>query len=386
MLHITSPSIENKAIDQAKEILKNESYNSLFLLPDAHYCKGLAPVGTALSYIDKFDPQIVSADIGCGVAVFRLHSIELRNIPLLNDWIKSRFILTGLEYKHQERAANLLYDTHCDLFSREEIKKIYLESYGTLGGGNHFIELSEYYNPKTENTEYYLVIHSGSRSLGGEILKKLRKIATEEYKILKKKLVKQTVEELKSLGNTKGISEAIKEINLNEASTIKDLEFKYYKELHDFGCWFARRNRLHIAQMVAEMLSSPLTWISDTFHNYVDYSNKVVHKGSIGVKVSDIVAIPLNMRDGTILGKVKPSVDQWGYNLPHGAGRVKSRKEALETITEGDYLEETRSIITNGVHIDESPSVYKDSNYILKLLEDKLDNIKILKPIYSYKE
>ena len=389
MIHIPSIYIEQKAIEQAVALINSDpsNYKELYLLPDAHYCEGLAPVGTALYYKDGFDPNIVSADIGCGVGVFRLGNIKLENIEFLNTWIKHGFIDSGLEYKYKEEVEALLSACGYNCFTREELKSIFLESYGTIGKGNHFIELSKYYEDFKEEDDYYLVIHSGSRTLGGKILKKLDKIALEEYKKIRKIEIRSKIRALKEEGRFTEISEAIKGINLDREGIITKYKFYYYKKFHDLACWFARQNRFYIAKKISEFLCSSNFFVcTDTFHNYVDYNKKVVHKGSVGVDSGQTVAIPLNMRDGTILAITNYNLKEWDYNLPHGAGRIKSRKEALETISEEEYLKEVKGVTTNGIHIDESPSVYKDSTQIYDLLKDKLFRIKILKPVYSYKE
>ena len=389
MIHMPNIFIEQKAIEQAVALMNSDSsnYKKLYLLPDAHYCEGLAPVGTALYYKDRFDTNIVSADIGCGVGVFRLGDINLEAISLLSTWIDQRFIDDGLEYKYKEEVEALLSACTYNCFTREELKSIFLESYGTIGKGNYFIELSRYYEDIKGKDDYYLVIHSGSRTLGGKALKKLDKIALEEYKKVRKLRIETKIKALKKKGKFKEISEAIKEPDLDKDILLSDFRFKYYRAFHNLACWFARQNRFYIAKKISEFLGSSNFFIcTDTFHNYVDYDKKVVHKGSIGVNSLQTVAIPLNMRDGTILAITNHNPKEWNYNLPHGAGRVKSRKEALETITEEEYLKEIEGITTNGVHIDESPSVYKDGEQIYNILKDVLHQIKILKPIYSYKE
>ena len=389
MIHMPNIFIEQKTIEQAIALMNSDpsNYKQLYLLPDAHYCEGLAPVGTALYYKDRFDPNIVSADIGCGVGVFRLENINLEAISLLSIWIEQKFIDSNLEYKYKEEVEALLSACTYNCFTREELKSIFLESYGTIGKGNHFIELSRYYEDIKGKDGYYLVIHSGSRTLGGKALKKLDKIALEEYKKLRKLRIETKIKALKKKGKFKEISEVIKEPDLDKDILISEFRFKYYRAFHNLACWFARQNRFYIAKKISEFLGSSNFFIcTDTFHNYVDYDKKVVHKGSIGVNSLQTVAIPLNMRDGTILGRVNGNVSEWGYNLPHGSGRKLSRKEAKNTISEEQYLQETRDIITEGIHIDESPSSYKDSDYIINILKDKLDDIKIIKPIYSYKE
>lgn len=129
--------------------------------------------------------------------------------------------------------------------------------------------------------------------------------------------------------------------------------------------------------------------IVDKPHNYVDWKRKVLHKGSMGVSLGELVAIPLNMRDGTIVGRVNKNVEQWGYNLPHGAGRSKSRGEAFLDISIEEYKEQTKGIISCTINegtLDEAPSAYKDSASVLDSLKDKLDDSFIIKPLMSYKE
>lgn len=390
MIYLTSTYIEDKALDQAFKLMQTNSYNyeDLFLLPDAHYCNGLAPVGTALFYKDQFDYNIVSADIGCGVAVYKLSNINTEHLHLLSYFIKNKFLILTPEGKERKRVLNLLdsypYSTY---FKFEELRDIFYKSYGTLGGGNHFIELSKCYNDRTGEREYYIVIHCGSRTLGGESLKKIQALAKERTKEIKKIGIKIATERLKKIGAVESIPNAIKDFNNKESEYVFDISSSIYENFHTLCCWFARKNREFLAKKVAEFLcSTSCELITDTIHNYVDYDRQIVHKGSIGVNRGDIVAIPLNMRDGTILGRVNANVSEWGYNLPHGAGRKLSRKEAKNTISEEQYLQETKDIITEGIHIDESPSSYKDSDYIINILKDKLDDIKIIKPIYSYKE
>lgn len=323
MVHISNIYIEQKAIEQALTLMASDpsNYKKLYLLPDAHYCEGLAPVGTSLYYKDRFDPSIVSADIGCGVGVFKLGDIKLENIEFLNTWIKQRFIDIGLEYKYKEEVEALLSACTYDCFTKEELKSIFLESYGTIGKGNHFIELSKYYEDSKGKDDYYLVVHSGSRTLGGKILKKLDKIALEEYKKARKIRIVNKIRALKEEGRFTEISKTNKEPDLDKDTLISEFRFKYYRAFHDLACWYARQNRFYIAKKISEFLcSSDFFVCTDTFHNYVDYDMQVVYKGSIGVNNFQTVAIPLNMRDGTILAITNDNLKEWGYNLPHGAG------------------------------------------------------------------
>lgn len=380
--------IEDEAIEQIRRMC---DYNftegcKIRIMPDVHAGKGCT-IGTTMTVNSRAVPNVVGVDIGCGMYTVRLGKTDIdfekldaaaHYVPSgLNVWEGrvERFDLTGL------RCYRELKDTR-----RLE------RSLGTLGGGNHFIEVDT-----AENGTKYLVIHSGSRNLGKQVAEHYQRLAVElasgkeEYYLKRDALIA----EYKAAGRRSEIKDALYQLvwKEKEKEIPDDLCYVYgtYLEdyLHDVEICqaFARRNR----ELIAEILLKRSGLIGrdsfHTVHNYIDTDEMILRKGAIAAHEGEKVLIPINMRDGSVLavGKGNP---EWNFSAPHGAGRIMSRSKAREEINLEDYRKAMEGIYTTSVNestVDEAPMAYKSLDDIIDVIRESVDVKEILKPIYNFK-
>ena len=269
----------------------------------------------------------------------------------------------------------------------------YLErSLGTLGGGNHFIEVD-----RAADGTLYLVIHSGSRNLGLQVANHYQGLAIDLNKGKEEYFAKRDalIAEYKATGRRTEIQEALKQLRWQEKETTipEDLCFVYGQYLEDYLhdveiCQrFARENRELMAKILLER--SGLTAVSafHTIHNYIDTEEMILRKGAIAAHEGELVLIPINMRDGSVLavGKGNP---EWNFSAPHGAGRIMSRTAAKEQLDVEEYRREMAGIYSTSVNeatLDEAPMAYKSLADIIDVIAESVDVIEVLKPIYNFK-
>jgi RNA-splicing ligase RtcB len=269
----------------------------------------------------------------------------------------------------------------------------YLErSLGTLGGGNHFIEVD-----RAADGTLYLVIHSGSRNLGLQVANYYQNLAVDLNKGKAEYFAKRDalIAEYKAAGRRTEIQEALKQLRWQEKETTipEDLCFVYGQYLEDYLhdveiCQrFARQNRELMAKILLER--SGLTAVSafHTVHNYIDTEERILRKGAIAAHKGEMVLIPVNMRDGSVLavGKGNP---EWNYSAPHGAGRILSRTAAKEQLDVEEYRREMAGVYSTSVGeatLDEAPMAYKSLADIIDVIAESVDVIEVLKPIYNFK-
>lgn len=380
--------IEDAAIEQIRRMCDYEftEGSRIRIMPDVHAGKGCT-IGTTMTVIDKAVPNIVGVDIGCGMYTVDIGKADIdfekldaacHTVPSgMNVWDgrKERFNLTDL------KCYRILKDSR------------YIErSLGTLGGGNHFIEIDE----AADGTKY-LVIHSGSRNLGKQVAEYYQKLAIEihsgkdEYYAARDALIA----EYKAAGRRSEIEAAFKELKWNKRDCLipDDLCYLYgtYFEdyLHDVDICqsFARRNREKIAEVIFEMTGIVPGEAFHTIHNYIDTEEMILRKGSIAAHKGEKVLIPINMRDGSVLAVGRGNED-WNYSAPHGAGRLMSRRMAKDTLSMEEYQEMMKGVYTTSINentLDEAPMAYKSLEDIIDVIRDSVDVIEVLKPIYNFK-
>lgn len=380
--------IEDAAIEQIRRMCDYDftEGSRIRIMPDVHAGKGCT-IGTTMTVIDKAVPNIVGVDIGCGMYTVNIGKADIdfekfdaacHTVPSgMNVWDgrKERFNLTEL------KCYRILKDSR------------YVErSLGTLGGGNHFIEIDE----AADGTKY-LVIHSGSRNLGKQVAEYYQKLAIEihsgkdEYYAARDALIA----EYKAAGRRSEIEAALKELKWNKRDCLipDDLCYLYgtYFEdyLHDVEICqhFARRNREKIAEVLFEMTGIVPGEAFHTIHNYIDTEEMILRKGSIAAHKGEKVLIPINMRDGSVLAVGRGNPD-WNYSAPHGAGRLMSRKVAKDTLSMEEYQEMMKGVYTTSINentLDEAPMAYKSLEDIIDVIRDSVDVIEVLKPIYNFK-
>lgn len=388
-------NIEQEAIDQIKELCDQDFCQGakIRIMPDVHSGKGCV-IGFTADLGDKVIPNIVGVDIGCGILTIELGQINI-NLQKLDEIIY-KYIPAG-ENVHEGRIVKFpkLQELYCyrNLRDTKRIER----SIGSLGGGNHFIEVD-----KDDNNRLYLVIHSGSRNLGKQVANLYQDIAIdlcsgkEDYYIQRDNIIKTYKEQ----GKKQLIQQALKELktkyNSLQPKYSKDLcfltgEFRE-KYLHDMKICqeYAIINRETIANIILQKLLNKT--ISDfnafhTIHNYINFKDSIIRKGSISAYEGEKVIIPINMCDGSIiaLGRGNP---EWNYSAPHGAGRIMSRNKAKEILNITEYKKSMEGIYSTSVSeatIDEAPMAYKSLNEIILNIGDTVEIIDIIKPIYNFK-
>ena len=265
-------------------------------------------------------------------------------------------------------------------------------SLGTLGGGNHFIEIDQ----AADGTKY-LVIHSGSRNLGKQVAEYYQRLAIDLNKGKGEYFSKRDalIAEYKAAGRRNEIESALKALHWEsrEATIPEDLCFVYGEYLDDYLhdveiCQrFARRSRERMAEIILERLGIEAVDAFHTIHNYIDVDEMILRKGAIAAHKGERVLIPINMRDGSILATGKGNED-WNYSAPHGAGRLMSRTVAKERLDMDEYRREMAGVYTTSVNeatLDEAPMAYKSLADIVDVVSESVDVIEVLKPIYNFK-
>lgn len=402
-LKIFTDNIEQEAVEQVNLLLDQEPFKGckVRIMPDVHAGKGCV-IGFTANLGNKVIPNIVGVDIGCGMLCVELGNIELDLEKL--DKVINEHIPAGRnirEYKLLEfEQVNELY---C-LRELKEIKK-FNRAIGTLGGGNHFIEIDV-----DDEGNKYLVIHTGSRNLGKQVAEYYQNLAIElcsgkeEMYQKKEDIIRTYKEQGRKAELQKALKELEKEYKNNKPNLPNELCYLKgkYREmyLHDMKICqeYASLNRLHIAKEIL-MDYFQLTYVPEidyppvmndrfeTIHNYISFEDNIVRKGAISAKEGEKVLIPINMRDGSIIAIGKGN-EEWNNSAPHGAGRIMSRRKAKETFKLKEFKESMKNIYTTSVveeTIDEAPFVYKTMQEIIDNIQDTVEIQKVIKPIYNFK-
>lgn len=391
-LKIFTDNIEPEALNQIHTLIKQPAFKNckVRIMPDVHAGAGCV-IGFTADLGDKVIPNIVGVDIGCGMLTIELGKIDI-DFQFLDNIIRNK-IPSGRN-THDSRMVRL--DDLQKLYCYRELKdsKRLERSIGTLGGGNHFIEID-----LDDEGNKYLVIHTGSRNLGKQVAEYYQKLAIEVMQGKDKlyAMQEQLIEAYKKQGRKKEIEKAIKELhrifNPNPLGIPKELCYltgKYRDQyLHDMEICqkYAVLNRNTIASIILDAMNWKSLGGFETIHNYIEINSNIVRKGAISAKDGELLLIPINMRDGSIIGKGKGNSD-WNCSAPHGAGRIMSRSKAKEMVSIDEFRQSMEGIYTTSVNqstIDESPMVYKPIDEIVKNIEDTVEIVKIIKPIYNFK-
>lgn len=380
--------IEDEAIEQIRRMCDYEftAGSQIRIMPDVHAGKGCT-IGTTMTVKDKAVPNIVGVDIGCGMYTVNLGKVD---IDMEQMDAAAHFIPSGLNVWEGRKEHFDLLGLRC-YRGLKDAKRLE-RSLGTLGGGNHFIEIDQ----AADGTKY-LVIHSGSRNLGKQVAEFYQRLAIELNKGKEEYFAKRDalIAEYKAAGRRNEIQAALKALKweAREATIPEDLCFVYGQYLEDYLhdveiCQrFARRSRELMAEIILQRLGIEAVDAFHTIHNYIDTDEMILRKGAIAAHKGEKVLIPINMRDGSVLviGKGNPD---WNFSAPHGAGRIMSRTAAKENLNLDEYRREMEGIYTTSVNeatLDEAPMAYKSLSDIIDVISESVDVIEVLKPIYNFK-
>lgn len=354
----TEHNIEDYAKAQIQALCDNEAFHNCVIrvMPDVHPGK-VGTIGFTSTLGEKILPNVVGIDIGCGISLAKItgRTTEFQKL----DRVIKENIPSGFEIRktaHTKVKDFPFEKLHCRKHIREDKARL---SLGSLGGGNHFIEVG-----KSEMDETYLSIHSGSRQLGKEV--------TEFY-------LKEGAKILKSQG---------KNIPYELVYLEGELKESY---LHDLAVVesFAALNRNIMIEEITKGMKWKVLEVFSSSHNYVDFSLKspILRKGAVSAKKNEVVIIPINMRDGILLGKGLGN-PEWNYSAPHGAGRILKREAVKEHFTLASFKKEMKGIYSPSIKketLDEAPFAYRSLNSILSAIEESVKIDTIIRPIYNFK-
>lgn len=396
-LKIFTENIEQKALSQIYNLIKQPAFLEckVRIMPDVHAGTGCV-IGFTADLGEKVIPNIVGVDIGCGMLTTNLGNIDIDFARL--DNVIREYVPSGRSV-HKEESLSVASDIIEKMYCKEQLNNIdwLKRSCGTLGGGNHFIEVDI-----DSKGNKYLVIHSGSRNVGKQVAEIYQQMAIDDIsgKSNFKQDSEKLISEYKKIGREREINNAIKELKQSyekrETKIPRELSYlvgehrKMY--LHDMKLCqdFAEINRRAIQSIICYYMSWEVTKETERFqtiHNYIEHETNIVRKGAISAKAGEKLLIPINMRDGCILGIGKGNED-WNYSAPHGAGRIMSRSKAKEIVSLEEYKKSMNGIFTTSVNtstIDESPMAYKSINEIMENIKDTVEVVDIIKPIYNFK-
>lgn len=353
-------------------------------MPDVHAGKGCT-IGTCISIHDKVVPNTVGVDIGCGMLVVYLGKIDIdldKLDRIINENIPCGFnVNRNMSRKGYEWFEKTRVSTIVKLEEREYIG----QSIGTLGGGNHFIEID-----KDDDDNKYLVIHSGSRNFGVKVCETWQTLAIEEGK-KKNDTRRELIARLKAEHKEKLIQQELRK--LPKRTFDEELAYVPTHLVGNYICdmevaqEYAWDNRMEMATVICRSMYWQPVDMFTSVHNYIDTKKMIIRKGACSAEEGKRLIIPMNMRDGSLICVGKGNPD-WLFSAPHGAGRLMSRKQAFDTLDLKEYRKEMSGIYSSSVckeTIDESPMVYKPMQEIIDCIEPTVGVKKIIKPIYNFR-
>ena len=381
---VFTDSIEQEAVSQIINLLNQEfvSGSKIRIMPDTHAGAGCT-IGTTMTITDKVVPNLVGVDIGCGMETVLLADkhVELQRL----DKIIHEFIPAGFNIRSKPHP--LLAEVNlADLRCANQVNRNRADlSLGTLGGGNHFIELD-----KDEEGLLYLVVHSGSRNLGKQVADYYQRAAAKDLE-KRRNDVSKLIAELKSQGREADIqTELCKREYLKVDKTLAFAEGQLFEDyIHDMEITqqYALLNRRAIVREIVKQMKFKVTDSFTTIHNYIETETMILRKGAISAKEGERVLIPINMRDGSLVCVGKGNPD-WNESAPHGAGRLMSRSAAKQSITLSQFKESMEGIFSSTVNqstLDEAPFAYKSMDEIITNIAETAEVIRIIKPVYNFK-
>ncbi|MDR0587618.1 MAG: RtcB family protein [Burkholderiales bacterium] len=381
-------NIEPAAVSQVETVCNRAEFADckIRIMPDVHLGKGCT-IGTTMTITDKIVPGMVGVDIGCGMETVKLEETQI-DFKALDDLIRNK-IPSGRNIRKELHAFN-------EKINLDELRcadKVNLtrarRSIGSLGGGNHFIEID-----RSNAGHLYIVVHSGSRHLGTEVADYYQ---TEAYHSLcgnAQHQIDATIASLKAAGRDREIDATVKSLRSQTLHDYpKDLAYVsgslFDDYIHDMKLtqYYAALNRQAMVNVIVSELN--LTEIDrfTTIHNYIDTDSMILRKGAVSAKSGERLLIPINMRDGSLICVGKGN-DDWNQSAPHGAGRLLSRSAAFKTLSMSQYKKEMECVFSTSVSrqtLDESPMAYKSMDEIIQHITPTAEILERVRPVYNFK-
>lgn len=380
--------LEGAALEQIQAVCNQSEFTDckIRIMPDVHAGKGCT-IGTTMTIRDKIVPGMVGVDIGCGMETVELeeHEIDFEKL----DALIRKEIPFGREIRDIPHPLNSEIDlTQLRCAGQVNLDRA-MHSIGSLGGGNHFIEVD-----RAEDGRLFLVIHSGSRHLGTEVADYYQNEGRRALWGGAKHQIQETITKLKAEGRFQEIQKTIMALKKeHELDIPKDLAYvdgKLFDDyIHDMKLTqqFAVLNRKAMADVILEGMGLHAMDIFTTIHNYIDTEAMILRKGSVSAKAGEKLLIPINMRDGSLICIGKGN-KEWNCSAPHGAGRLMSRRAALSTLSMEEFQKEMKGIYTTCVvpdTLDESPMAYKSLDDIVSQIGPTAEIVERIRPVYNFK-
>ena len=380
--------VDSASLAQVQELCNQEftAGSRIRLMPDIHAGKGCT-IGTTMTITDKVVPNLVGVDIGCGMETVRVREtrLDLQKLDkLIREKIPSGFSIRDKAHRYADEIdlEELCCAGHVDLLRAAK-------SVGTLGGGNHFIEVD-----RDDDGALYVVVHSGSRHLGVEVAGYYQEAGYRELNRTDPASVEALTARLKAEGRDREIRKELRKLkNLKRTPIPKVLAYVsgelFEQYIHDMKIvqQFAMLNRQAMMDEIVKGMKLHVEEQFTTIHNYIDTDSRILRKGAVSAQAGERLLIPINMRDGSLLCVGKGNED-WNCSAPHGAGRLMSRAEAKQSFTVSEFKKQMEQIYTTSVSkatLDECPMAYKGMQDILDNIGPTAEVEKIIRPIYNFK-
>lgn len=386
---VYASNAEATSIEQIETICNMEfsKGSKIRIMSDVHAGAGCT-IGTTMTLNDAVIPNMVGVDIGCGMEVAQIKEKEI-DFEKLDNLIRNE-ISYGREVRKKTHPYARDVDVK-DLRCAKKVKHLLKETLaiGSLGGGNHFIEVD-----KDDEGNLYVVIHSGSRHLGKEVANIYQDLSYKQVNGITQEDLQKVINDLKSQGRQTEIEPTLIRMKEEQLNNIpKDLAYctgeLFEDYIHDMKIMqhYANLNRKAMMQIIVDGMNLTVEDQFTTIHNYIDTENMILRKGAVSAKKGEKLLIPINMRDGSLICIGKGNLE-WNNSAPHGAGRICSRAEAFRRFTLEEFEKEMKGIYTTTATkhtIDECPMAYKNMNDIVENINPTAEIIKIIKPIYNFK-
>ena len=383
-----TPELEELAANQIKAVCDQAEFAGckIRIMPDVHAGKGCT-IGTTMTIQDKIVPGMVGVDIGCGMETVELaeHEIEFGKL----DALIRKEIPYGREVRDTLHALNAEIDlTQLRCADQVNLNRA-MRSIGTLGGGNHFIEVD-----RSEDGRLFLIVHSGSRHLGTEVAEYYQNEGRRALWGGANYQIQEVIAQLKAEGRFKEIQKTISALRTeHELSIPKDLAYvegKLFEDyIHDMKITqqFAMLNRKAMVDVIMTGMGFTAVEAFTTIHNYIDTDAMILRKGSVSAMTGEKLLIPINMRDGSLICVGKGN-QAWNCSAPHGAGRLMSRRAAFNALSMEEFKREMEGIYTTCVlpdTLDESPMAYKSMDEIIDQIGPTAEIVERIRPVYNFK-